>query len=130
MFKVGTLFPTAAGLKLGAAPVCKEEEAGATVCTGSFKMDNKILKKNIAFSDELSFTRLQWLQPPNLNQSITLAMWSIASWKFTSQICYKCSAALSIWMKVPGRSFQPIFKFMPRKIEAILKARRGPTQFK
>jgi len=40
-----------------------------------------------------------------------------------------CDAIMSIWTKLPEECFQHLVESMPRRIEAALKAKGGPTRY-
>ncbi len=83
---------------------------------------------------ENEFTLLKWLpQSPDLNPIEHL--WDVVEREICivdvqpTNLQQLRDAIMSIWTKISEDSFQHLVESMPRRINAVLKAKGGPTRY-
>ncbi|KAG1925100.1 hypothetical protein F2P79_025761 [Pimephales promelas] len=106
---------------------------------GYFQQDNAPCHKAGIISDwflehDNEFAVLKWPpQSPDLNPIEHL--WDVVEREIRimdvqpTNLRQLCDAIMSIWTKLPEECFQHLVESMPRRIEAVLKAKGGPTRY-
>ncbi|KAG1957248.1 gastrula zinc finger protein XlCGF57.1-like [Pimephales promelas] len=106
---------------------------------GYFQQDNAPCHKAGIISDwflehDNEFAVLKWPpQSPDLNPIEHL--WDVVEREIRimdvqpTNLQQLCDAIMSIWTKLPEECFQHLVESMPRRIEAVLKAKGGPTRY-
>ena len=106
---------------------------------GYFQQDNAPCHKAGIISDwflehDNEFTVLKWPpQSPDLNPIEHL--WDVVEREIhimdvqPTNLHQLCDAIMSIWTKLSEECFQHLVESMPRRIEAVLKAKGGPTRY-
>ncbi len=106
---------------------------------GYFQQHNAACHKAQIISDwflehDNEFTLLKWPpQSPDLNPIEHL--WDVVEREINimdvqpTNLQQLCDTIMSIWTKISEECFQHLVESMPRRIKAVLKAKRGPTRF-
>ncbi len=106
---------------------------------GYFQQDNVSCHKAQIISDwflehDNELTLLKWPpQSPDLNPIEHL--WDVLEWEILimdvqpTNLLQLRDAIMSIWTTITEECFQHLFKSMPRRIKAVLKAWGGPTWY-
>jgi len=106
---------------------------------GYFQQDNTLCHKaqiisNWFLEHDNEVTVLKW--PPQSPDIIPIEhLWDVVEWELRALDVHPTNlhqlqdAILSIWAIISKECFQHLFESMPHRIKAVLKAKRGQTQY-